>query len=62
VHELEQLHGELDVAQPTRTELELAGGLGGGMCCSTRRRIACTSATKFSRVEACQTIGWTASQ
>jgi hypothetical protein len=29
VHELEQLHGELDVAQPTRTELELAGGLGG---------------------------------
>ena len=30
VHELQQLDGELDVAQPARTELELAPGLLGG--------------------------------
>ena len=62
VHELEQLHRELDVAQPAGAELELAVGLGRGMCCSTRRRMACTSSTKFSRDEACHTIGCTASQ
>ena len=28
VHELQQLHGELDVTQPTRTELELTRRLG----------------------------------
>jgi hypothetical protein len=32
VHELEQLHGELDVAQPTRTELELAAPRVGRQC------------------------------
>jgi hypothetical protein len=30
VHELQQLDGELDVAQPARAELELAAGLAGG--------------------------------
>ena len=30
VDELQQLHGELDVTQPARPELELAGGLGTG--------------------------------
>ena len=49
VHELEQLHAELDVAQPAGPELELPLGLAAGTCCSTRRRIACTSATKLSR-------------
>ena len=40
VHQLQQLHGELDVAQPAGTELEFAAGLRGGRLCSTRRRMA----------------------
>ncbi len=57
VHHLQQLHGELHVAQPAGAELDLAVRLGAGMCSSTRRRIACTSVTKPSRSAADHTIG-----
>src|SRR5258708_2529949 len=60
VHELEELHGELDVAQPARAELDLPARAAGSVF-STRRRMACTSSTKRSRWAACQTIGASAS-
>ena len=62
VHELEQLDGELDVAQPAGAELELAVDLGrrgwcprpGGASSARRRRSSAASA-------ACHTSGATAS-
>ena len=60
MHQLQQLHGELDVAQAARAELELAVGVRRDVR-STRRRIACTSATKPARPAAGQTNGATAS-
>ena len=61
VHELEQLYGELDVPQSAGSELELPVDRSAGMLSTTRRRIFCTSATKFSRSAACHTSGETAS-
>jgi hypothetical protein len=46
VHELQQLHGELHVAQTARPELDLAAARSPFSVPSTRRRIACTSSTK----------------
>ena len=61
MHELEQLHGELDVAQPAGPELELPVAVArAGMLRSTRRRIACTSSTKSGRAAAFHTSGATA--
>ena len=58
MHELQQLDGELDVAQPARAELELRGRPRlAGMWSTTRRRIAWTSATKSGRPAASQTSG-----
>ena len=61
VHELEQLHGELDVAQAALAELDLAVGLVRPSVDTTRRRIACTSSTKPGRPAAVHTSGATAS-
>ena len=61
MHELQQLHGELDVAQPAPAELELALAPGRPLSVpSTLRRIAWTSSTKSGRAAADQTIGATA--
>ena len=57
MHHLQQLYGELDVAQATGAELELSLARSAGMWSSTRRRIAWTSSTKPSRSAADHTIG-----
>ena len=61
VHQLQQLDGELDVAQPAGAQLDLAVGLAAGISAITRLRIAWVSATKFSRSAARHTIGPTMS-
>ena len=62
VYQLQQLDRELDVAQAAGAELDLPWRLvrRAGVA-TTRRRMACTSSTKFSRCAACQTSGVTAS-
>ena len=60
MHELQQLDRELDVAQSARAELDLPVRLvERGSDCTTRRRIACTSATKSRAARRAQTIGVT---
>ena len=58
VHQLQQLHSELDVAEAAVAQLELPVGTWS----ATRRRIAWTSTTKFSRPAAVQTMGATAAR
>ena len=57
VHQLESRTENSTSRSPPGPSLSWRSASAAGMCCSTRRRIACTSATKFSRVEACHTIG-----
>ena len=60
VHELQQLHGELDVAQAAGAELELHVDLVGAGCARvTRSRMRCTDSTKPSRPELDHTFGAT---
>ena len=61
VHQLKQLDRELDVAQPTPAELELAVCVPAGTFSSTLRRMARASSTKPARSAAPHTSGATAS-
>lgn len=61
VDQLQQLHRELDIAKAAASQLQFRSACAEGTWPSTRRRIFCTSGTKFSRSAAAHTFGATIS-